>query len=98
MAYGAGRRTEWIVRAPALSEDWSVHLQTLGHPSAVGAVAVSRDGRFILSGSADRTVRMWDAATGAERVLRVEGLNERPASNDAVVHRPALGLWRRLAA
>ncbi|KAK4149159.1 hypothetical protein C8A00DRAFT_47166 [Chaetomidium leptoderma] len=58
---------KWIVRAPALSEDWSVHLQTLSHPSGVHAVAFSPDGWLIVSGSYDGTVRVWDAATGAER-------------------------------
>ncbi|KAG7284866.1 hypothetical protein NEMBOFW57_009481 [Staphylotrichum longicolle] len=65
---------EWIIRAPALSEDWSVHLQTLSHLTAVHAVAVSSDGRLIVSGSGNNTlrysdhmVRVWDAATGAER-------------------------------
>ncbi len=32
------------------------------------AVAVSPDGRFIVSGSGDRTVKVWEAATG--RLLR----------------------------
>ncbi|KAK3304826.1 uncharacterized protein B0T15DRAFT_537707 [Chaetomium strumarium] len=58
---------KWIVRAPALSEAWTVHLQTLSHPSAVKAIAFSPDGRLIVSGSDDSTVRVWDAATGAER-------------------------------
>ncbi|KAK4182362.1 quinon protein alcohol dehydrogenase-like superfamily, partial [Podospora australis] len=60
---------EWIVRAPALSEDWSGHLQTLSHPSVVRAVTVSPDGRLIVSGSDDNTVRVWDAVTGAERCV-----------------------------
>jgi WD40 repeat protein len=58
---------KWIVRAPALSEDWSMYLQTLSHPSPVNAVALSPNGRLIVSGSGDNTVRIWDAATGAER-------------------------------
>jgi len=49
---------EWIIRAPALSEDWSVHLQTLSHPSSVNAVAFSPDGQLIVSGSYDNTVRV----------------------------------------
>ncbi len=35
-----------------------------GHTGWVTAVAVSPDGRFIVSGSADRTVKVWEAETG----------------------------------
>jgi serine/threonine protein kinase/WD40 repeat protein len=35
-----------------------------GHANQVNAVAVSADGRLALSGSADRTVRLWDLKTG----------------------------------
>jgi WD40 repeat protein len=38
----------------------------LGHSQIITSVAASADGRFILTGSFDRTARLWDAATGAE--------------------------------
>jgi hypothetical protein len=37
------------------------------HDDAVTCLAVSPDGRFAVSGSVDRTVRVWDVATGKER-------------------------------
>jgi WD40 repeat protein/tRNA A-37 threonylcarbamoyl transferase component Bud32 len=44
----------------------------LGHRQPVNAVAVSPDGRLLLSGSNDKTARLWDLATGKE-VRRFEG-------------------------
>jgi len=42
-------------------------LQTLkGHTAQVNAVAVSRDGQLIATGSADLTVKIWDSALGGE--------------------------------
>ncbi|KZP17833.1 WD40 repeat-like protein [Athelia psychrophila] len=44
---------------------WPAALKTLeGHKGGVYAVAYSPDGTHIVSGSADNTIRIWDAETG----------------------------------
>src|SRR5262249_49434795 len=38
----------------------------MGHSDALSAVAYSADGKVIATGSADHSVRLWDAGTGRE--------------------------------
>ena len=50
-----------------------------GHRFGVTCVAYSPDGRYVLSGGDDRTVRLWDAETGSE-IRRFVG-HQRPIAD-----------------
>ncbi|KAF2815354.1 HET-domain-containing protein [Mytilinidion resinicola] len=51
---------------PAISDGWSACLSTLeGHSNSVKSVAFSHDSTRLASASDDRTVKIWDASSGA---------------------------------
>jgi WD40 repeat protein len=58
---------DWITGLPKMQKEWSSVLQTLeGHSDSVNAVAFSHDGQLLASASDDRTVRLWNPATGKQ--------------------------------
>ena len=57
-------KTAYAVEKP------EIFVQT-GHSSSADSIAFSPDGRYVLSGSGDKTLKLWEVATGREiRLLK----------------------------
>jgi COMPASS component SWD3 len=50
---------------PPIQPNYQPHLTLKGHTAAVSQVRISPDGQWIASASADGTVKIWNASTGA---------------------------------
>ncbi len=53
---------------PSLTPPGSPLIRTLsGHSDLVQAIALTPDGKTVISGSRDKTIKIWDLATGTEK-------------------------------
>ena len=61
-----------MITGGAVPPTWTL----TGHTGAVYACAISPDCSFVLSASRDNTLKIWDAATGEERVTLTGHTND----------------------
>ena len=63
-----------ISSAPVFAAEKPEIFVQLGHTSSINVIAISPDNKFILSGSDDNSIKLWEAATG--RLIRTFKDNE----------------------
>jgi WD40 repeat protein len=87
----SGRIRMYDARTLALKPEFAA-----AHDGAISRLAFSRDGRWLASGSSDRTARVWDAASGRQIAL----INSRNGTARSVRFTPddrslvVTGWWR----
>ncbi|KAK4164711.1 hypothetical protein QBC43DRAFT_317354 [Cladorrhinum sp. PSN259] len=60
-----GNRLSYLHSIKGIGNNWGAQQQTLeGHTGMIVSIAFSPDGKMIASGSWDKTVRLWNTATG----------------------------------
>lgn len=71
VAWDAEQRSVMATQADGRVASWSyaapIPTRRFAHGGPVQSVAISRDGKMVVSASADQTVRIWDAVTGQQR-------------------------------
>ncbi len=72
----AGARAPQPAPKTAPQVSWQERATLRGHTGAVSAVAISADGKLLASASFDKSVRVWDTATGRPR-LTLKGHSDR---------------------
>jgi WD40 repeat protein len=90
LAVAGGRGEDGFFKTPAVAElaVWDLRTRKkltdfAGHKGWVGSVAFSPDGKTIASSSSDKSLRLWDVATGKELAVlddsrRIESLTFSP--------------------